>query len=281
MVPKLERHLQYSSRSHLVLLLQELVTRHPELLSEVEAILEQVTQPPSLVEATDEDTLDNQITDDWDFSGEDLTTPHVLAPALQPPSLDLAAYRQRFDDYIARLKQKKSRQVRNQVRDDLSAVWREADVRGEQDDYQNALDLYAILLDERIAERDTAFTRMLDSAIDEHISHLARLLSDASCNMTFDMSATLSPLLTPEKRRCWLERLFKVWLKRLEGHRAEEAVSEIILDISWVDDYAFLQQMVQNELQSLRQNAASNIVDLTRQYYTRALEKFLRELPMS
>jgi hypothetical protein len=281
MVPELERHLQYSSRLHLVLLLQELVTRHPELLTEVEAILEQITQPVSELEPVDEGTIDSQITDDWDFSGEDMTPLRTLEPALSPPSLDLEAYRQRLDDYVVHLKQKKSRQARNMVRDGLSEIWREAEQRDEQDDYQNALDLYGILLDERIAERDATFSMMLDSAIDEHISQLSRLLSDASCNMTFDTSATLSPLLTPEKRRHWLERLFKLWLKRLERHRAEEDVSEIIFDISWADDGAFLRQMVESELQRLGQTIASTIVDLTRQYRARALEKFLRELPMS
>src|SRR6267142_5824996 len=110
MVPELERHLQYSSRMHLVLLLQELVARHPELLAEIEAFLEQITQPIPLLEMVDEDTIDNQVTEDWDFSGEDLVSLPTIEPFSPLPLLDLGVYRQRIDGYVARLKQKKSQQ---------------------------------------------------------------------------------------------------------------------------------------------------------------------------
>ena len=95
----------------------------------------------------------------------------------------------------------------------------------------------------------------------------------------FDVSVSLSPLLAPAIRRSWLERLFSLWIKRLDLHRVEEDVPEIMLDVAWNEDIALLRTLAQDELQQLRQGDHSNIVDFSRQYRVRALEKFLKELP--
>ena len=78
-------------------------------------------------------------------------------------------------------------------------------------------------------------------------------------------------------RQQWLEQLFALWLKRLDTYHEEEEIPEIILDIAWSDDVPQLRGLVMKELHYSEEH--SNIVDLTRQYRARALDKFLKELP--
>ena len=87
------------------------------------------------------------------------------------------------------------------------------------------------------------------------------------------------PLLLPQVRQHWLERLFALWLRRLDARKIEEDLPEIILDVAWSEDIQLLRGLAQNELQPLPRGPHSNIVDFARQYRTKALEKFLKELP--
>ncbi|MDQ6659953.1 MAG: hypothetical protein M3Z24_03180, partial [Chloroflexota bacterium] len=64
-----------------------------------------------------------------------------------------------------------------------------------------------------------------------------------------------------------------------DARRIEEDLPEIMLNTAWSDDILLLHSLVQNELQRYPRPEHSNIVDLTRQYRTRALEKFVKELP--
>jgi hypothetical protein len=162
---------------------------------------------------------------------------------------------------------------------DLLHLLQEAEVRADQHDYQGALDLYALVLDKRLLEQDTTLVSIFDRALDEVMPFLEALLSEASSSIMFDASISLSPLLTPVMRRSWLERLFSLWLKRLDLYRVEEDMPEIMLDMAWNEDIALLRTLIQDELQPLRQSDHSNIVDFSRQYRVRALEKFLKELP--
>ncbi len=274
MESELEHRLRQASKEQLVLLLQELTVRHPVLLTEIAEMLSQFSD-----EAEDENDseIDNEATENWDFSGgdDDLVELHSI-PRPSLPSLDLENRGQRINSYMQRLQHGESQQS---IGSDLLHLLQEAEVRADQHDYQGALDLYALVLDKRLLEQDTTLVSIFDRALDEVMPFLEALLSEASSSIMFDASISLSPLLTPVMRRSWLERLFSLWLKRLDLYRVEEDMPEIMLDMAWNEDIALLRTLIQDELQPLRQSDHSNIVDFSRQYRVRALEKFLKELP--
>lgn len=274
MESELEHRLRQASKEQLVLLLQELTIRHPVLLTEIAEMLSQFSD-----EAEDESDseIDNEATENWDFSGGDddlVELRSIPRPSL--PSLDLENRGQRINSYMQRLQHGESQQS---IGSDLLHLLQEAEVRADQHDYQGALDLYALVLDKRLLEQDTTLVSIFDRALDEVMPFLEALLSEASSSIMFDASISLSPLLTPVMRRSWLERLFSLWLKRLDLYRVEEDMPEIMLDMAWNEDIALLRTLIQDELQPLRQSDHSNIVDFSRQYRVRALEKFLKELP--
>ena len=274
MESELEHRLRQASKEQLVLLLQELTVRHPVLLTEIAEMLSQFSD-----EAEDENDseIDNEATENWDFSGGDddlVELRSIPRPSL--PSLDLENRGQRINSYMQRLQHGESQQS---IGSDLLHLLQEAEVRADQHDYQGALDLYALVLDKRLLEQDTTLVSIFDRALDEVMPFLEALLSEASSSIMFDASISLSPLLTPVMRRSWLERLFSLWLKRLDLYRVEEDMPEIMLDMAWNEDIALLRTLIQDELQPLRQSDHSNIVDFSRQYRVRALEKFLKELP--
>ncbi|HYU73705.1 MAG TPA: hypothetical protein VEL31_13580 [Ktedonobacteraceae bacterium] len=274
MEPELERRLHRATKEQLVLLLQELSVRHPILLAEMAGILAQFSAEALDASASE---IDNEATENWDFSGDDddLVAFHPTSrPAL--PSLDLEKRSQQINSYQERLQHGEPEQS---LDSDLLHLLQEAEVRADQHDYQGALDLYALVLDKRLLEQDATLAAIFDKALDEVMPFLETLLSEASSSIMFDTSLSLSPLLTPVMRRSWLERLFSLWLKRLDLRRVEEDIPEIMLDMAWNEDVALLHTLVQEELQQLRQGDHSNIVDFSRQYRVRALEKLLKELP--
>ncbi len=278
MESELEHRLHSASKAQLVSLLQELAVHHPVLLTEIVELLGSFADPTDAEAAEESDTeIDSEATEDWDFSGDDddLAELHpVSRPTL--PSLDIESKHQQINSYIERLLQGESQQS---IGSDLLHLLREAEMRADQHDYQGALDLYALILDERLAEKDGALLLIFDKAIDESMPFLEALLSETSSSIIFDASIPLSPSLTASMRHVWLKRLFELWIKRLDLRQTEEDVPEIMLDVAWNDDATLLRNLVQDELQQLSQNNHSNIVDFSRQYRVRALEKFLKELP--
>ena len=149
-----------------------------------------------------------------------------------------------------------------------------------QGDSNGALGLFALMFEQRLREARSDLVSVYDEMIDAAMYTLETLLSEASSNALLDAEhETLAPLLNPTARHRWLERLFALWLKRLDVHRMEEDLPEIILDVAWSEDILLLRSLVQNELQKQPHSEHSNIVDFTRQYRTKALEKFLKELP--
>ncbi len=271
MEQELERRLQHASKEQLVHLLQELSVRHPVLLAEMSSILAQFGG------GSGAEIESEEATEDWDFSGDDDDL-RAFSAATRPalPALDLEKRSQQLNSYKERLQFGESQQS---LDSDLLHLLQEAEERADQHDYQGALNLYALVLDKRLLEQDTLLVTIFDKALDEIMPFLETLLSEASSSIMFDSSISLAPLLTPVMRRSWLERLFSLWLKRLDLHHTEEDVPEIILDVAWNEDVAFLHTLVQEELQQLRPGDHSNIVDFSRQYRVRALEKFLKELP--
>lgn len=276
METKIAGRLQSSSKKQLVLLVQELTVQHPELLSEVQAVLDQLANLSEDEEGHeyDHDGSDEQHDDEWDISKELATMDFVRAPAFPP--IDIAAYHQRIEGYLERIKQKKSLQP---ICDDLFAILKEAQQRADHEDYYNALDLYALVIDECLADRNATLTSILDKALNETMPMLQAVLLNVCSCIIVTSSSFLTPVLTPEMRYSWVERLFSLWLKRLDRYHVEEDVPEILLEMAWENDLSLLRRFVQEELQRLRQNGTSNIVDFARQSRARTLEKFLKELP--
>ena len=278
MEPELEQQLRGLSKRHLMELLQELVARHPILLGEITLILENLTD-------LSEDG-GGEVSEDWDFTGDDegegqeedaLASSRDTAShwSLLPP-LDVEAYRQRIEDYASRLKEGVPDSV---ISDDLTKLLVEAETHAEYSDFQGALSLYALVLDERLREGTPPLKSLLDKAISEALPAMETVLSEASSNAMFDEAAvTLSPLLSTSVRQEWLKRLFAVWLKQLDGHSVVEDFPGVMLNVAWGEDFLLLRGLVQSELQKYAYNEHSQIVDITEQYRVRALEKFMKEL---
>ena len=266
---ELEQRLQASSKEQLIQLLRELVDRHPTLSVEMGGILESFTEKSEGSEEGDE-----EITEDWDFSGEELTPVHALSQARE----DGQPHRQRVEEYAAHLRQQESVQGLAQ---NLSELIAEAGTCIRQNDVETGLDLYALMFDERLQERNSIFIPVFDDMIDAAIPSLEEaLISEFSGSAMFEVgTAVPTQAVVSEARQRWLERLFALWLKRLDAHRVEEDLPEILLDVAWNEDSLLLRSLAQNELQRQPHNEYANIVDFSRQYRTRALEKFLKVLP--
>jgi hypothetical protein len=260
MEAELEQRLQSSSKEQLVQLLRELVDRHPTLSVEMEGMLESFAEKSELPEESDE-----EITEDWDFSGEELTPVHALPQALE----DGQSYHQRVEEYATHLRQQESSLG---LAHNLSELIAEASVCIRQNDIETGLNLYALMFDERLQERNSNLIPVFDDMIDAAIPSLEEaLISEFSGSAMFEV-------VTSEARQRWLERLFALWLKRLDAHRVEEELPEVLLDVAWNEDSLLLRSLVYNELQRQPHNEYANIVNFSRQYRTRALEKFLKDL---
>jgi hypothetical protein len=284
---ELEQRLHTISKEQLIQLLQELALRHPVLRTEMLSILQGLPlEAPSSDPANSPEDINEEVTEDWDFSGNDQAILHSFLQPV-PPSPTSEAHHQRVEEFASRLRQEESSQAFVAV---LTELIEEAIAHIGYNNYQSALDLFALLIDERLLERTPAFTSTFDEMIDAATPSLEAVLSVASSSTIFDAdTAALSPLLTPNIRHRWLERLFALWLKRLNAHKVEEDLPEVMLDVAWNEDLLLLRSLAQNELQKqpysehhlhhLPSRQESNIVDFTRQYRTKALEKFLKALP--
>jgi hypothetical protein len=292
MNPELERRLHAASKEQLIRLLQELVMRHPVLLTEMSNIMQTFSdEGNSIAEDASIDSIDDtddteeteetegEVTEDWDFGGDEPIALHSFSHHTQPTLLPLNkdAPHQRIEEYATRLSQEDSAQVLMNI---LAELIDEAITCIAQKDDTTALDLFAVMFEERLRERNPALTSTFDDMIDAAMFSLEPLLTEASGNPLFDTRVqALSPLLTPHIRHRWLERLFALWIKRLDAHRLEEDLPEIMFDVAWGEDLRLLRTLAQNELQKQPESEHANIVDFTRQYRTKALEKFLKELP--
>jgi len=285
MEPELEQQLHSLSKKHLIQLLQELATRHPVLLSELTSILENITG------ISEDGDAGGEVSEDWDFSGDEESegqdedaiesigaSQDAASRWSLLPVLDTEAYRQRIEDYATRLKQGVPASA---IASDLGELLAEAETRAEYSDFQGALSLYALVLDERLREHSPALAPILDKAISGALPLMETVLSEASSNAMFDEAAvTLSPLLSTNVRHEWLKRLFALWLKHLDEHSIEEDFPRVMLNVAWGEDFLLLRNLVQGELQRYPHNEHSNIVDIRQEYRTRALEKFMKELSM-
>src|SRR5690242_10027715 len=102
METEIERRLQRSSKNQLVLLIQELTIQHPELSAEIGAVLDRIASTTEEEYNKHSNDADEQNEDEWDTSEELTTMDFVRTPEFPP--LDLAAYRERFEGYLLRIK---------------------------------------------------------------------------------------------------------------------------------------------------------------------------------
>lgn len=280
-----EQRLRESGKEDLVELVKVLALRHPMLLAEISMLLESREnrmdysneRDDGFAEDGDEE-LDEEEMDGWDFGGDESTllVPPAMGHAALAP-LDGEAYRRRIESYQSQLEQDGSIQV---ITSDLMDVLKEAELRALRQDYYAALDLYALVLDERLKERSPALAAVFDEAIDAAMPVLETLLIEAGSNTMFDeQTITLSPLLTALVRQGWLQRLFLLWLKRVDAHNSDDELPDLMLNLAWNEDMSLLRALTQNELQKIPHSPHSNIVDFTNQFRYRALEKFLRHIP--
>jgi hypothetical protein len=274
MKPEIAQLLQQADKEHLFSLVQELIEQHPALEAEVASYLAQ--REGSGNDAEDTIDSDEEVSEDWDFSGDEQIVFHPYPQPTQFP-LDALARRQQLEEFTQQLDFETVPQV---VMETLSRLIDEAISYVGQGDSNGALELFALMFEQRLREARPDLVPVYDEMIDAAMYTLETLLSEASSNALLDAEhETLTPLLNPSERHRWLERLFALWLKRLDVHRMEEDLPEIILDVAWSEDILLLRSLVQNELQKQPHSEHSNIVDFTRQYRTKALEKFLKELP--
>lgn len=271
---KIEQLLQKASRGHLLALVQELLVLHPELQGEIGDYLQKLADEGGNMDGAEE--TDEEVTEDWDFNGDEPIAFHSYIPPTRFP-LDALAHRQQLEEYAAQLDLETSPPG---LMDILSRLIDEAIAVAGHGDANSALELFALLVDSRLQEERSDLVTVYDEMIDAAMYTLETLLSEASSNALFDTEhVTLAPLMNPAERHRWLERFFALWLKRLNVHRLEEDLPEIILDVAWSEDILLLRSLAQSELQRQPQSEQGNIVDFTRQYRTKALEKFLKELP--
>lgn len=278
---ELEQLLYTSSKRELIQLIQELIERYPAVLPDMASMLTRIASTTAERDFVDEsipDETGEEATEDWDFAGDEasaITVPTLWKAILAP--LDSEACQQHIESFAERLTAGEPLQI---IAEEVTDLLEEAELRVDQHDIVGALDIYALLLDERLSTRHSALALLLGEAIDGTMTILENLLSEASSNAMFDTrTVSLSPLLTPVIRHQWLERLFALWLKHLDVHRMEDTVPEIMLAIAWNEDLLLLSNLGQQELQRLPRSEHANIVDLHRQFRTRALERFLRMLP--
>jgi hypothetical protein len=275
MLSESEQRFSDIDKQQLVKLLEELLLRHPVLRGEMISILERLGEAAGEAGAED---IDDEVTEDWDFSGDEaepdklpIHAQHVLHPKGQQ------AQRLRVEELSARLLRE---QAPNELLALLSDVIDEAITCSAQGDTAGALDLYALMFNERFRDHTSEITALYDDMIDAAMPTLEALLEATSSNGLFVTERTSRrSLLKPGIRRKWLERLFALWLKRLDARRTEEDLPDILLDVSRNEDVPFLRRLAQQSI--LQQHpSSSNIVDFTHQYRTKALEKFLRALPL-
>lgn len=269
MDPTLERRLLAATHGQLVFLVQEMVAQHPALLQEVVDKLE--VRTPN---AEQESGAVRQLPGDWsELSVAEVPLSLGGEPLLLP--IHLERFRQRLEEYPLRLQQGESAAT---ISEDLRNVLQEAGLRVQHCDYHGALALYSLVLDKLLAEGDETLLAIFHQEVAQTLPTLESLLSTASSNIVADVSHTFAPLLEPALRHLWLERLFAFWLQRMQRQRVDNDLPEILLATAWSDDLPFLHNLVLDELQRHRVGGSSNIVDLSHQFRTRALERFLREL---
>jgi hypothetical protein len=271
---KLEEQLYTLGKEQLIQLLEQLATRHPALQGEMVSIVQSFTSDRDL---PGEDEYTPDVEEDWNFSGNESAEPYIFPSTMSATPGD-ETIQQLLATYATRLSQEMTSDTLMTL---LSELLDAATSYVERGEAHAALELFALLFDERLLERHPEAVSIYDEMVDAATYSLDVLLSEASSETALDANGSiLSPMLIPDTRRRWLERLFALWLKRLDAHRIAEDLPALILDVAWNEDMLLLRSLVQNELQKHSRGENNNILDFNHQYRIRALEKFLKKLPL-
>ncbi len=271
---KLEEQLYTLGKEQLIQLLEQLATRHPALQDEMMRILQSFASDSDL---PGEDEYAPDVEEDWNFTGNESAVQYIF-PSTMSARPSNETIQQLLATYATRLSQETASDTLMTILSELLDAAASYVERGEP---HAALELFALLFDERLLERHPEAVSIYDEMVDAATSSLDVLLSEASSETALDANGSiLSPMLIPETRRRWLERLFALWLKRLDAHRIAEDLPELILDVAWNEDMLLLRSLVQNELQKHSRGEHNNILDFNHQYRIKALEKFLKKLPL-
>jgi len=270
---ELARLLQEVGHEQLVHLVLRLTTRYPALLNDIIHELTRLREPEQAEEEEEAEMIDEEVTENWDFSGDELDS-YPLARLILPP-LSLQTYQERLVGYAARLEQGEA--TASVQRDLLEVLW-EVELHAEQHDYHGALNLYALLLDTYLASQRADLNRIFEYALNETFPTLEILLAEASSTLQIDASKQLSPFMQQSERQCWLERIFKLWLKYLQARHPVERIAELLHTVAWREDQPLLQTMIAGKLQQYDAEPPGTIVDFTRLYQIRMLERLLHSL---
>ena len=184
---------------------------------------------------------------------------------------------------------------------DLTNLLQVAEAYADRNNYQQALDIYTQVINAHLATDEALLISLFDRAITEFLPQLDMLLFEASSLIISEPSqppdlsnipdlsksitsstpvaVNMSLLLTPEVRHSWLERLFALWLKRIDISQIGEPLQEIIFEVAWSEDITFLRHLVESELQHTSSNTHVHGGDSVKQSHTRTLEQFLKQLP--
>jgi hypothetical protein len=270
---ELVRLLQDMSKKQLLLLLQQMIARYPALLADIAQWLEQGQGAEQPVQGNETEEIDEEVTEDWDFSGEEPASHTLARLAFQPVVYEL--YQQRIAAYSTRLEQGEEAQT---VQSDLVDIVWEAELRAEQHDYHGALGLYSLILDTYLTTQREDLSDIFGQALDDTLPSLETLLAEASSTLQVDAGRNLSPLMNQDDRHRWLERLFSLWLKYLEAPRSVERISELLHTVAWSEDRDLLRTFISRELQQYVKEEPTNIVNFAHQYRIRSLERLLKGL---
>ncbi len=269
------RLLQQQNNAQLVTLLRELLKRYPALLPEITHLLH--AEPHAKEPLTSDDSgdeLDEELTEDWDFSSVEVPQDTTIAASV--PSLDINRYRLRL---AADSSHRAEDPSATELQHDLREIYDEAETCKELHDLPGALALYELLIDARLSSTEDTLQTIFDAQLDNALPTLEMLLSEASSSVQFTPAQSMVTLLSREQRQGWLERLFALWLTRIEQHSVGERLQLMLHTIAWSEDTALLHRLTQQELHQHSTHEYTNIVDFQQLHRIRLLERFLRTLP--
>ncbi len=201
--------------------------------------------------------------------------------------------------YTTRLQQGESPEA---IFDDLINFLQVAKAYSDQHCYQQALDIYAQIIDTYLATNEALLISLFDRAMAEFLPQLDILLIEASSLFLAEPSEvphistkpdpstpiasaiptpiTISPLLTPEVRRHWLERTLAFCLKCIDIPQMSEQLQGIIFAVAWSEDIPYLRNLIEAELQSTSSDTYHmHVSNFSNQSHTHTLEQFLKQLP--
>ena len=135
---ELERHLRDLQPEQLIILLTQIVQKHPSLHGEIEQmvahILKRVTEPEGL------EVISKR-------TGQRLE-PGTHEASVASARLDLVPYRTRLAHYVTRFEQGENEEA---LAEDFAGLLQEAQEYTDRDAYLSALDLYGVAFDGRLA----------------------------------------------------------------------------------------------------------------------------------